>query len=215
MGYGVFRQMRNGAFAIALPFAAAAEPVTIAALGDSLTQGYGLATEDGFVPQMQAWLQAQGMDVEMINAGVSGDTTAGGLSRVGWTLAPEVDVMIVALGGNDMLRGIDPALTRSNLSGILTAAAQAGVRVMLVGIEAPGNFGPEYKADFDAIFPELAQEFGAGLFPNFFEGLMKGDRNLAIQVYMQSDGIHPNAEGVAQIVDAMGPVLMDMIQARD
>jgi acyl-CoA thioesterase I len=214
-GYGVLRRLRNSGLALLLPIAAAAEPLTIAALGDSLTQGYGLPTEDGFVPQMEAWLQAQGADVVLINAGVSGDTTAGGLSRVGWTLTPDVDLLIVALGGNDMLRGIDPALTRQNLDGILQAATQAGVRVLLVGMEAPGNFGPEYKAEFDAIYPELAKIHETALFPNFFGGLLDGDRAAAMQVYMQSDNIHPNAEGVGQIVAAMGPVLLDFMQALD
>ena len=119
---------------------AAAEPVTIAALGDSLTQGFGLVPEAGFVPQLEAWLKDAGADVALINAGVSGDTTAGGLSRVGWTLTPEVDAMIVALGGNDLLRGIDPAASRANLDGILAAAAEADVPVLLVGIESPQRF---------------------------------------------------------------------------
>jgi acyl-CoA thioesterase-1 len=207
--------LRNLCLTFLMPIAAAAEPVTIAALGDSLTQGYGLPTEQGFVPQLERWLQAQGMDAVVVNAGVSGDTTAGGLSRVGWTLTPDVDVMIVALGGNDMLRGIDPALTRNNLDGILSAAADAGVEVFLVGMEAPGNFGPDFKTDFDAIYPDLAQIHGAALFSNFFEGLLKGDRGTAMQAFMQDDGIHPNADGVGQIVAAMGPALLNMLQSAE
>lgn len=136
--------------------AAAAEPVTVAALGDSLTQGYGLAQDDGLVPQLQAWLRGQGADVTIVNAGVSGDTTAGGLSRIDWTLADRPDGIIVALGGNDMLRGFDPELTRSNLDAILTRAEDAGVPALLIGLQAMGNYGPDYKAAFDAIFPELA-----------------------------------------------------------
>ena len=192
-------------------FAAAAEPVTIAALGDSLTQGYGLAQADGFVPQLQAWLDAQGAKVTLINAGVSGDTTAGGAARVAWTLTPDVDAMIVALGGNDMLRGLAPADARSNLDSILRAAQQAGVEVLLVGMRAPGNFGPDYKTKFDALYPALAQEYGTGFVPDFL-GAITGDGAdpSAINGRMQADGIHPNPAGVALIVQALGPSVLDL-----
>ena len=189
-----------------------AETVTVAALGDSLTQGYGLPPADGFVPQLEGWLQARGADVVVVNAGVSGDTTAGGMSRVAWTLTPEVDAMIVALGGNDFLRGIDPAVSRENLRGILQAAAVQGVEVMVVGLVASGNYGPEYKAAFDAMYPDLAAEFGSDLFPSFFAGLTEGtDLEAAREIYMQADGIHPNAEGVRRIVDAMGPAVLELL----
>lgn len=123
------RAGRKVGLALILSTAAAqADTVTIAALGDSLTQGYGLVPEEGFVPQLQGWLEAQGADVNVINAGVSGDTTAGGLSRVAWTLTPDVDAMIVALGGNDLLRGIDPDVSRANLNGILQAGPRRGCR---------------------------------------------------------------------------------------
>ena len=187
--------------------AAQADEVVIAALGDSLTQGYGLPAAEGFVPQLQAWLDAQGAEVRLINAGVSGDTTAGGLSRVGWTLTPDVDGMIVALGGNDLLRGLDPVQARSNIDGIMKAAAAANVEVLLVGMEAPGNFGPDYKAQFDAIYPELAQEYGSGFQDSFFAGLSAvGDPSdpTTLRAYFQADGIHPNADGVAKIVAGMG-----------
>lgn len=131
--------IRKAIFGIvcSLPMMAQADEVVIAALGDSLTQGYGLVQEDGFVPQLQAWLAEQGADVTIINAGVSGDTTAGGLSRVDWTLTPDVDALIVALGGNDLLRGIAPEVSRANLQGILSAAAANSVPVLLVGMQAP------------------------------------------------------------------------------
>lgn len=194
--------------------AAQAESLTIAALGDSLTQGYGLPVNDGFVPQLQTWLTAQGADVTVVNAGVSGDTTAGGLSRAAWTLTPDVDAMIVALGGNDFLRGIDPAVSRENLRGILEAAKAAGVEVLLVGLEVSNNYGPDYKAQFDAMYPDLAAEYGAELFPSFFAGLTAGgDTGAARAAYMQADGIHPNADGVTQIVAAMGPAVLDLISA--
>ena len=140
-----------------LPSLGCADEIVIAALGDSLTQGFGLVQEDGFVPQMQTWLSRQGIDARLINAGVSGDTTAGGLSRVAWTLTPEVDAMIVALGGNDFLRGFAPDVSRANLEGILQAADAAEVEVLLVGMQAPGNYGPDYKLAFDAIYRYVFQ----------------------------------------------------------
>ena len=192
----------------------AAEDVTIAALGDSLTQGYGLVPEDGFVPQLQDWLRARGHAVTVVNAGVSGDTTAGGLARVGWTLTPEVDAMIVALGGNDLLRAIAPEASRANLEGILQAAQTAGVAVLLVGMQAPGNYGPEFKLAFDAMYPELAAAHGALHVDSFLGALTQAaetDRAGAMAAYMQGDGIHPNAAGVALIVEALGPAVEDLI----
>nr|WP_261391628.1 arylesterase [Roseovarius atlanticus] len=187
------------------------EPVTILALGDSLTQGYGLAQADGFVPQLQDWLEENDVAAEVINAGVSGDTTAGGASRVDWSLTPEVDAMIVALGGNDMLRGLDPGEARANLRTILEVAQGRELPVLLVGMQAPTNFGPDYKAAFDAMYPELSQEFGALYFESFFKGLGEGDPS-ELQGYFQSDGIHPNAEGVARIVEAMGPAVAELAE---
>jgi acyl-CoA thioesterase-1 len=147
----------------------------------------------------------------LINAGVSGDTTAGGLSRVAWTLTPDVDAVIVALGGNDVLRGIDPAVSRANIEGILQAASDARVEVLLIGMEAPGNFGPAYKQSFDAIYPELAAEYGTLYAENFFEGLnVEGGDPASVRAFMQPDGIHPNAEGVQRIVNAIGPKVADL-----
>ncbi|MEY8827427.1 arylesterase [Sedimentitalea sp. XS_ASV28] len=190
-----------------------AEQVTIAALGDSLTQGYGLLQQDGFVPQLQGWLRGQGADVTVINAGVSGDTTAGGAARVAWTLTPEVDGMIVALGGNDLLRGIAPEVSRSNLDKILAAASQADVDVLLVGMQAPGNYGPEYKAAFDALYPELAAQYGALYEENFFAGIAGETSDPAgMRKFMQEDGIHPNPEGVRMIVGVIGPRVLDLVK---
>ncbi|MCE8008398.1 arylesterase [Aestuariivita sp.] len=192
--------------------AARAEGVTIAALGDSLTQGYGLVQEDGFVPQLQRWLDARQVDVTLINAGVSGDTTAGGAARVAWTLTPDVDAMIVALGGNDLLRGVDPETSRANIEAILRTAQAQGVEVLLVGIEAPNNYGPDYKAAFDAIYPELSKAYGTLYLASFFVGLGEAADNPAmLGDVMQSDGIHPNAAGVARIVEGIGPSVLDLI----
>ena len=199
-------------FALFCGTSVAAEPVTIAALGDSLTQGYGLVQEDGFVPQLQEWLSKEGADVTLINAGVSGDTTAGGAARVAWTLTPDVDAMIVILGGNDLLRGIDPAVARDNLETILKAAGDSDVDVLLIGMIAPGNYGPAYKAAFDANYSELAAQYDALYLPSFFTGISGGSEDpAALAAYMQPDGIHPNAEGVSRIVAAIGPSVLDLI----
>ncbi|WP_294621359.1 arylesterase [uncultured Roseovarius sp.] len=193
-----------------MPFAAMAEDVRILALGDSLTQGYGLIEDFGFVPQLDAWLEAQGAKVAVINGGVSGDTSAGGAARVEWSLTPDVDAMIVTLGGNDLLRGIDPSVTRANIETILRAAQEQSVEVLLVGMQAPGNYGPEYKQDFDSLYPELAEEYGALYAESFFVGLGTSDPAQA-RAYFQADGIHPNAEGVQKIVEGLGPKVLDLI----
>ncbi|SEA17741.1 arylesterase [Rubrimonas cliftonensis] len=196
--------------AMALAGAAAAE-MRVVALGDSLTHGYGLPPADGFVPQLEAWLRRNGAeDVTVVNAGVSGDTTAGGLARLEWSLGDGADALIVELGGNDLLRGIDPAASRANLEAILRKAGARGLPVLLSGLEAPGNYGPDYKRAFDAMYPELAEEYGALLDPSFLEGV-QDDRSL-----WQSDGIHPNAEGVTVIVERIGPLVLELVeQARE
>lgn len=189
--------------------AAQAQTVTIAALGDSLTVGYGLDQGQGLVPQLEQWLRDQGADVTIINAGVSGDTTAGGLARVGWTLTPQVDAMIVALGGNDFLRGLDPAVSRANLDGILAAGQQAGVPMLLVGLEVGANYGPAYKRDFEANYTDLAANYDVPLYRDLFAGMRATDSDL--RAFMQADGIHPSAEGVALIVADIGPAILDLI----
>lgn len=187
-----------------------AEPVSIVALGDSLTAGYGLPEGEGFVPQLQAWLTAQGEDVQIVNAGVSGDTTAGGLSRLDWSLTPETDALIVTLGGNDLLRGLDPAATRANLDAILTKAGERNLPALLIGLPGPANFGPEWKSEFDAIYPDLAAKHGVLLVLDFLAGL-GGSDPATLQPLLQSDGIHPNATGVAKIVAAIGPEVQKLL----
>lgn len=188
-----------------------AEPLTLVALGDSLTQGYGLPQAEGFVPQLEGWLRAKGADVSVVNAGVSGDTTAGGAARVDWTLTPDVDALIVNLGGNDLLRGIDPAASRANLDAILTAAGARGLPVLLVALRAPGNYGPDYKADFDAMYPELAAKHGTLLEADFFAPLSDDKGGLKAADLMQADGIHPSAKGVAAIVEYIGPKVLELL----
>lgn len=210
--YGLRRALSNVTFALALAAApvAAAEPLELVALGDSLTQGYGLPEGDGLVPQLQAWLTAQGADVRVVNAGVSGDTTAGGLSRVGWSLTPETDALMVILGGNDLLRGIPPAEVRANLDGILTEARGRGLPVLLVPMQATMNYGADYKTAFDALYAELAAKHGAQLGQPYFAAL--GEANpAAMAQYMQPDGIHPSKDGVARIVTVLGPQVLTLL----
>ena len=184
---------------------------TIVAFGDSLIHGYGLTQGDGFVPQLQAWLNEQGVAAKVINGGVSGDTTMGGLSRVAWTLTPDVDAMIVTLGGNDFLRGLDPAASKANITGIVETAQAQGVEVLLTGMQAPGNYGPDYKQAFDALYGEIATEYDTLLADSYFAGLPSDDP-AQLGNLMQADGIHPNREGVALIVDALGPQVLDLIE---
>lgn len=162
------------------------------------------------MPQMQRWLDAAGVEAELINGGVSGDTTAGALARVDWILSSDVKAMIVTLGGNDMLRGTDPAVSRANLAGILEIAADKDVAVLLIGMRAPLNYGPAYKEAFDTLYPDLAQEFGTLHVESFLDGLGTTDP-AALRDLMQADGIHPNAAGVALIVEALGPSVTELI----
>ncbi len=213
--YGaVSRAAKLGGALLLTTTLAQAEMVTVAALGDSLTAGYGLAQEDGFVPQLQAWLQDQGADVAVVNAGVSGDTTAGGLSRVAWTLTPDVDAMIVTLGGNDFLRGLDPAVSRANLDGILSAGQDAGVEMLLVGLSVGSNYGLDYKQEFEGMYATLAAKYDVPLYADFASGLRAAaGMQEGMSEFLQGDGIHPNAEGVAVIVAAMGPTVLDLVSS--
>jgi acyl-CoA thioesterase-1 len=209
--------MRNLAaallLAVALAGAAAAE-VRILAFGDSLTQGYGLPESEGFVPQLQAWLDAHGApDARVVNAGVSGDTTAGGLARIDWALEDDVDAVIVALGGNDLLRGIDPDLMRENLDGVLAAIRARGLPVILAGLPAPTNYGEDYRRAFKAIYRDLADKHGAIYYGSFLAGMGQGRSVREIMALMQPDGLHPNAEGVAAIVGHIGPTVLELVEA--
>jgi len=211
--YGaVSRISKLGAALLVSATLAQAETVTVAALGDSLTAGYGLAQGDGFVPQLEAWLQGQGADVTVINAGVSGDTTAGGLSRAAWTLTPEVDAMIVALGGNDYLRGLDPAVSRANLDGILSAGHEAGVEMLLVGLSVGANYGLDYKQEFEGMYADLAAKYDVPLYADFASGLRAAaGMQDGMTEFLQVDGIHPNSDGVSVIVAAMGPTVLELV----
>lgn len=220
VAYGALRAMRNLTFTLALPFsvasAAYAEPVTVFALGDSLTAGYGLPEAEGLVPQLNAWLADQGAEVTVLNGGVSGDTSAGGLSRLAWSLTPEVDALVVTLGGNDLLRGLQPTVTRSNIEAILVEAQARELPVLLIGMVAPGNFGPEYKTAFDQLYPQLAAQYGAQLIESYF-GLIDPAATDPGQIsqFMQGDGIHPNAQGVQRAVESLGPRILELVAQID
>jgi len=184
-----------------LAFAATAhaEPVEIVALGDSLTAGFGLDPGQSFPEQLEVALKARGHDVTVANAGVSGDTASDGLARLEWSVPAEADIVIVELGANDTLRGIDPAVTRKALSDIMAKLAARGQAVLLAGMFAPPNLGPAYAKAFNPIYPDLAEEFGVPLYPFFLAGVVTN------ATLSQPDGMHPNSKGVAKIVEAMLP----------
>lgn len=184
---------------------ARAETVRILVLGDSLTAGYGLDLADTFPVRLERALRDEGLDVAVINAGVSGDTTAGGLARLGWALADRPDIAIVALGGNDALRGLDPTTTRANLDAIVTRIEAAGVRVLLAGMKAPPNLGAEYGRAFEAVFAGIAERHGVAFYPFFLEGVA------AVAALNQDDAIHPNARGIHIMVEGIVPYVRDLI----
>ena len=179
--------------------ALAAEPVRILAFGDSLTAGYGLAEGDTLTTRLSDALTKMGRPATVINGGVSGDTSADGVSRIDWALADKPQIMILALGGNDMLRGLDPNATRANLEKIIAKAQAAGVDIVLAGMLAPPNLGADYKNAFDAVFPELAKAHNLLFMPFLLQDVaQKSDLN-------QPDGLHPNGDGVAVIVRNLLP----------
>jgi acyl-CoA thioesterase I len=199
-----------GAAQLALMLAAAAParvPV-ILDFGDSLTAGYGLMPEQAFPARLEAWLRQHGVAARVINAGVSGDTTTDGLARLDWALADKPDLVILALGANDALRGIDPAKVRDNLDKMIQKIKADGAKVLVLGMRAPPNWGEPYDRAFDEILPALAQAHQATLYPFFLEGVaMKPNLN-------QPDGLHPNERGVAVLVDRIGPVVAGLIAQR-
>ncbi|GGE42960.1 arylesterase [Agaricicola taiwanensis] len=182
-----------------------AQPVKIVALGDSLTAGYQLPPNQGFAPRLQAALQARGYEVVIENAGVSGDTASGGADRLDWAVGENVDGVIVELGANDALRGVDPDVTRKALDRILSRLKERNIPVLLAGMYAPRNMGPEYVQAFDRIYPELAVKYDVPLYPFFLDGVA-GDRTLNL-----GDGVHPNEAGVGEIVERILPMVEDFV----
>lgn len=182
-----------------------AKPIKIVAFGDSLTAGYMLQPSEAFPVQLQAALKAQGHSVDIINAGVSGDTTSGGLERLEWSIPDGTDAVIVELGANDALRGIDPKQARASLDAILSKLKARNVDVLLAGMYAPSNWGEDYRAAFDRIYPELAQQYGTLLYPFFLEGVAT-DAKLNM-----GDGLHPTGAGVAEIVKRILPKVEELL----
>jgi acyl-CoA thioesterase-1 len=183
----------------------ASEPPTLVAFGDSLTAGWGLSIDDAYPARLERRLREQGFTYRVVNAGVSGDTTAGGLRRVDWVLKARPRVVILALGANDGLRGLPLERTRENLAEIIERLQSGGATVVLAGMRVPPNYGDDYAAAFAAVYPDLARRYGLPLIPFFLDGVAA---NPALN---QSDGIHPNAEGYQVIVDRIWPILRPVL----
>ena len=173
--------------------------------GDSLVAGYGLSAGEGFPEQLQQALTAAGRDVKVLNAGVSGDTTAGGLARLDWALSDPPDAVMIILGGNDLLRGLDPQQTRENLQQILTRLQAQNIKILLCGMLAPVNLGLAYRQQFDLIYPELADKFDASFYPFFLHGVALNPK------FNQPDGLHPNKAGVAVITNSVLPAVLSVL----
>jgi acyl-CoA thioesterase-1 len=184
----------------------ASKSVVILAFGDSLTAGYGLERDDSFPRQLENSLATSGYPVTVINSGVSGDTSAGGLARLEWALAGNPQIVLVELGANDALRGLDPAQTYDNLDQILVRLKKAGCRIVFAGMRAPRNLGLDYTFEFDQIYPNLADRHDLYFYPFFLEGVA-ADPGLN-----QADGIHPNAEGVRVVVKGIQPLVVKAVE---
>ena len=183
----------------------AAKTPEVLAFGDSLTAGLGLAASEAFPARLQARLKDDNIDIKMINSGVSGDTTTDGLARLDWALADKPDFVILALGSNDALRGIDPKIVRANLDKMIDKIAASGAKLLLLGMRAPANWGLDYQRAFDQIYPDLATAHGVPLYPFFLEGVAMDPK------LNQPDGLHPNEQGVAVLVDRIAPLVAKLI----
>jgi acyl-CoA thioesterase-1 len=186
---------------VLLPARAAERPVKVVAFGDSLTAGYQLPAADTFPVRLEQALKAKGLAVEIVNAGVSGDTSSGGLSRLDWSVPEGTDAVILELGANDALRGIAPEVTRAALDEIVGRLKARGIEVLLCGMLAPPNMGPDYARAFNPIYPDLAARHGVALYPFFLDGVAANPK------LNQRDGMHPTADGVAAIVTRMLPAV--------
>ncbi|TIM27437.1 MAG: arylesterase [Mesorhizobium sp.] len=178
---------------------ARAEPFTIVGFGDSLMAGFGLGPDEGFTRKLEGALRAKGHDVTVANAGVSGDTSSGGLSRLDWSVPDGTQLVILELGANDMLRGVSPDITQKNLDAMLAKLKQRNIAVLLAGMRAAPNLGADYQNGFDAIFPKLAEKHGVPLYPFFLDGVA-GEPAMQLE-----DGLHPNAKGIDRMVERILP----------
>ena len=180
-------------------------------IGDSLIQGYGLPKEKGFVNQLQKKILEKMDYISLINAGVSGDTTAGGLSRTDWSITDDINAVAISLGANDMLRGIPPKFSKENLSKMIFKIKDKNLPILLIGITSIENFGPEYKNEFDLMFSELSRKFNISLYPNLMAPVIENENDLSN--YLQEDMLHPNEKGVEIIVQAILPTFIDFIES--
>ena len=203
---GLVAAMAGTAFA-ETPVPGATKPIKMVVLGDSLSAGLGLSASAAFPARLKRSLEANGIVVDMINAGVSGDTASGGRDRLDWSIPEGTDAVIVELGANDALRGVDPSVTRAALTDILARLKARGIAVLLCGMVAPPNYGSDYSARFNAIYPDLAKSFGVPLYPFFLEGVAAQAR------LNQADGLHPTAEGVDVIVQNILPTVQAFLGA--
>lgn len=201
LAFGVF-------LAILTVFPAIAEPYRIVGFGDSLMAGYGLGPSEGFPEKLQAALQKKGHDVVIANAGVSGDTSSGGLSRLDWSVPDGTQLVILELGANDMLRGIAPEVTEQNLDEMLGRLKERGMAVLLVGMVAAPNLGPDYADAFNGIFPRLAEKHSVQLYPFFLDGVA-ADRQFLLE-----DGMHPNAAGIDRMVERLLPTVEKLLAVK-
>jgi acyl-CoA thioesterase-1 len=194
-----------GLFAAAFPAQAQTRPVKLVVFGDSLSTGLGLPTAEAFPAKLARALQAKGLTVEVADAGVSGDTSSAGLARLDWSVPDDTDAVIVELGANDALRGVDPKITREALDNILRRLKERNIAVLFAGMRAPRNLGEDYTRAFDGVFPQLASTHGVLFYPFFLDGVAADAR------LNQRDGIHPNAEGVDVIVARILPKVEELI----
>ena len=185
--------------------------IRIAMIGDSLTQGFGLMPEDNLVSQLQMRVLAENYPIELLNFGVSGDTTSGGLARLDWTISSDISGVVIILGGNDMLRGIPPEHSYQNLKNMIIKADTRDLPILLVGMTASNNFGSDYKVAFDKVFERLRDEFNLFYYENFFKALDQDNIPLFLS-FMQSDGIHPNSKGVKKIIDGFYPTFQNFVR---
>ncbi len=188
-------------------FPAVAEPLKIVGFGDSLMAGYNLGPGEGFTERLQAALRARGHEVTVENAGVSGDTTSGGLSRLDWSVPDGTRLVILELGANDMLRGVESEVVESNLDAMLARLGERNIAVLLAGMRAAPNLGEAYRQAFDSIYPRLAAKYGVPFYPFFLDGVA-GDASFALD-----DGMHPNAEGIEKVVQGILPTVEKAIAA--
>jgi len=195
------RVMAAALFVALSAMAARAEPYQIVGFGDSLMAGFGLQPGESFAEKLEMALKAKGHDVAVVNAGVSGDTTSGGLSRIDWSVPAGTKLVILELGANDMLRGISPALTETNLDQILAALTAKKAKILLAGMRAAPNLGLDYQQKFDAIYPRLAKKYDVELYPFFLDGVA------ADKTYLLEDGVHPNAAGIDRMVERVLPLV--------